>query len=510
MNNFNKDIIKELIKIKAGSPSDLSSAKRRLAKKHKSPFPNNISLLKTYHELLRDKSIRLSKTIELLLKTRPVRSLSGIVNVAVLTKPYPCPGKCIFCPTEKGIPKSYLSGEPAVERAKKLRFDPYLQVKQRIEMLENEGHPTDKIELRIIGATWSFYPKKYQDWFIKKCFDACLKKNAGNLKQAQKLNERAKHRIVGMSVETRPDFIDEKEVERLRNLGITMVELGVQSIYDDVLKLNRRGHQIKETVRATRILKDAGFKILYQMMLNLPGSNLKQDEKMFEELFSNPDFQPDLLKIYPCALLKEAPLYQQWKKGKFRPYKEKQLEKIIKRIKKKIPYYVRIQRITRDIPSQRIAAGATKISNLRQKISKQSECRCIRCREIKEKYDRKEKVFLFRQEYFASGGKEIFLSLENKERTKLYSLVRLRLSSKGKALIRELHTYGQLVSIGESKSNRSAQHKGMGKKLIKEAEKTAEKEFKVKKIAVISGVGARDYYKKLGYKLEDAYMVKNI
>jgi elongator complex protein 3 len=511
MNDLNENIIQELIKIKADSPADLSLIKRRMAKKHKASFPNNISLLKTYHELLRDKSIKPSEKIERLLKTRPIRSLSGIVNVAVLTKPYPCPGKCVFCPTEKGIPKSYLSGEPAVERAKRLHFDPYLQVKKRIEMLENEGHPTDKIELRIIGGTWSFYPKKYQEWFIKKCFDACLEKNAGNLISAQRLNEKADHRIIGISIETRPDFINEKEIEHLRGLGITMVELGVQSIYDDVLKLNKRGHEIKAAIKATRLLKDAGFKILYQMMLNLLGSNLRRDEKMFEELFSSPDFQPDLLKIYPCALLKEAPLYKQWKNGKFHPYKPEQLETIIKAIKNKIPYYARIQRITRDIPSQRIAAGATKISNLRQIISGQSACRCIRCREIKEKYDSREKSFLFRQEYPASGGKEIFLSVENKERTKLYSLIRLRISSEGRAIVRELHTYGQLVSIGRGrKSDRSAQHKGMGKRLIKEAERIAKKEFKVKKIAVISGVGARGYYRKLGYKLEDTYMVKNI
>ncbi|TFG35718.1 MAG: tRNA uridine(34) 5-carboxymethylaminomethyl modification radical SAM/GNAT enzyme Elp3 [Parcubacteria group bacterium] len=508
MNNFNENIIREMIKIKADCPADLSLTKRRMAKKHKTSFPNNISLLKTYHELLRDKRIRPSERIEQLLKTRPIRSLSGIVNVAVLTKPYPCPGKCIFCPTEKGIPKSYLSGEPAVERAKRLHFDPYLQVKKRIEMLENEGHPTDKVELRIIGGTWSFYPKKYQEWFIKKCFDACLKKNARSLKESQKLNEKAEHRLIGISVETRPDFINEKEIKHLREMGITMVELGVQSIYDDVLKSSKRGHGTKETIKATKLLKDAGFKILFQIMLNLPGSSPKRDEKMFEELFSNPDLQPDLLKIYPCALLKEAPLYKQWKKGRFHPYKAKQLETIIKKIKKNIPYYVRIQRITRDIPSQRIAAGATKISNLRQTISGQSECRCIRCREIKGKYDKKEKVFLFRQEYPSSGGKELFLSFENKERTKLYSLMRLRLSSEGKAVIRELHTYGQLISIG--KSSKSAQHKGMGKKLIEGAEKIARKEFKVKKIAVISGVGARDYYRKLGYRLEDTYMVKNI
>jgi len=513
--NSNEIIIQELIKSKAESSADLSVAKRKIAKKYKISCPNNMVLLQTYHELLRNKRIKASGKIENILKTRPIRSLSGIVNVAVLTKPYPCPGKCIYCPTEKGIPKSYLSGEPAVERAKRLHYDPYLQVKKRIEMLEQEGHPTDKIELRIIGGTWSFYPKKYKDWYIKRCFDACLKKNAKNLKIAQRLNEKAEHRIIGISIETRPDFIDEKEIRHLRKLGITMVELGVQSIFDDVLKLNKRGHKIEETIKATKLLKDAGFKILYQMMLNLPGSNPKRDEKMFKELFSNQNFQPDLLKIYPCALLKEAPLYKQWRQGKYLPYKEKQLIDLIKSIKKKIPYYVRIQRITRDIPSQRIVAGATKISNLRQIIKEENKndilCHCIRCREIKEKYDKKERIYLFREEYPSSNGKEIFLSFENQERTKLYSLMRLRLTSQNQAIIREIHTYGQLLPIErKSMPSKSPQHKGLGKKLIKEAEKIAKKEFKLKKIAVISGVGARNYYRKLGYELKNTYMVKNI
>lgn len=508
--NSNEIIIQELIKSKAESSADLSVAKRKIAKKYKVSCPNNMVLLQTYHELLRNKRIKASGEIENLLKTRPIRSLSGIVNVAVLTKPYPCPGKCIYCPTEKGIPKSYLSGEPAVERAKRLHYDPYLQVKKRVEMLEQEGHPTDKIELRIIGGTWSFYPKKYKDWYIKRCFDACLEKNAKNLKTAQKLNEKAKHRIIGLSIETRPDFINEKEIRHLRELGVTMVELGVQSIFDDVLKLNRRGHTIKETIKATKLLKDAGFKILYQMMLNLPGSNPKRDEKMFKELFSNQNFQPDLLKIYPCALLKEAPLYKQWKKGKYLPYKEKQLIDLIKSIKNKIPYYVRIQRITRDIPSTRIVVGPTKISNLRQIISGQTLCKCIRCREIKGKYDKKEKIYLFKEVYSASDGKEIFLSFESKKRTNLYSLLRLRLTSRNQAVIRELHTYGQLLPIKRKSFLKSPQHKGLGKKLIKEAEKMAKKEFKLKKIAVISGVGARDYYRKLGYKLKNTYMVKNI
>ncbi len=191
-------------------------------------------------------------------------------------------------------------------------------------MLEKEGHPTDKIELRIIGGTWSYYPKNYQNWFVKRCFEACNGKTGKNLKKVQSLNEKAKHRIIGLSIETRPDFINEKEIKHLRELGATMIELGIQSIYDDVLDFNQRGHKEKDAVLATELLKNAGFKVLYQIMPNLPGSNLKRDKKMFREIFRNQNFQPDLLKIYPCALLKEAPLYKLWKQGKYKPYTESQ------------------------------------------------------------------------------------------------------------------------------------------------------------------------------------------
>ena len=523
---FKEQIIKDLMKSQPKNSEELGYSKRKVSKVYKIPCPSNIELLKAYHGLVKNKRVRSFKKFEILLKTRPIRSLSGIVNISVLTKPYPCPGRCLYCPVEKGIPKSYVSGEPAVERAKKLKYNPYLQVEQRIKMLEIEGHPTDKIELRIIGGTWSFYPKKYQTRFVKRCFDACNGKTGKKLEEAQKLNEKAKHRVVGLSIETRPDFITFSEIKRLRELGVTMVELGVQSIYDDVLKFNLRGHGIKETILATGLLKNAGFKVLYQMMPNLPGSDLKRDKRMFRELFSNSNFQPDLLKIYPCALLKEAPLYQWWKRGKYKPYSEKSLIKLIKEIKRGIPYYVRIQRITRDIPSQRIVTGPAKISNLRQIIARDMlkenwQCKCIRCREVRKSYDPREKLYLFRQEYEASGGKEVFLSFENKNRTKLYSLLRLRLPDpsenssryifpvlRNAAIIREIHTYGELIPLGEKKL--APQHRGLGKKLIKEAEKIAKKDFSLNKLAVISAIGVRDYFRKLGYRLRNAYMVKEL
>ena len=496
---------------------DLAKVKRWAAKKHKISCPNNLTLLKTYHELAKNKKVKKSSIIEALLRTRPIRSLSGIVNISLLTKPYPCPGKCIYCPVEKGIPKSYISGEPAVERAKKLNYSPYLQVKKRIEMLETTGHPTDKIELRIVGGTWSYYPKGYQNQFIKKCFDTCNKKIGKTLRASQKLNEKSRHRVVGLSIETRPDFINPAEIKRLRTFGVTMVELGIQSIYDDVLKLNLRGHGVKEIVSATKLLKDAGFKILYQTMPGLPGSNLRRDEKMFEELFTNHNFQPDLLKIYPCALLKESPLYKWWKEGKYKPYTEKQLINLIKSIKRKIPYYVRIQRISRDIPSPVIVTGGAKTSNLRQMMFKKMksegwQCKCIRCREVRKEYSQKEKIYLFRQSYQASGGREIFLSFENEPRGKLYSLLRLRLTPDKRAIIRELHTYGQQLPFLDRsiKSIVSPQHRGLGKKLVKEAEEIVKEDFKLNKISVISAIGARDYFRKLGYRLENSYMTKNL
>jgi len=521
----NEITIKSLIKTRAKTPDDLALMKRKISKKHKIPLSTNSELLKAYHKLVKKRTIKENKGLENLLRLRKIRSLSGIVVVSVLTKPYSCPGRCLYCPTQKGIPKSYLDGEPAVMRAIFNKFDPYSQVQNRIKALNNIGHLTDKIELRIIGGTWSYYPKQYQNWFIKRCFEACNQRKSKSLKQSQKLNEKAKRRIVGLTVETRPDYITDKEIKRLRELGVTRVELGIQSIYEDVLKLNKRDHGIKEAVKATQLLKYAGFKICYQMMPNLPGSSIKRDKKMFKELFLNPDFQPDLLKIYPCALLKEAPIYKIWKRMKYKPYSEKELIRLIKDIKKNIPYYCRIQRIIRDFPSQKIVKGGVKISNLRQVLAENSKnedwkCHCIRCREVKENYNPKEKLYLFKESYLASNGKEVFLSFESKEREKLYSLLRLRINAKSRyiipvlknaAIIRELHTYGQLHPINEDKvSIISPQHKGLGKKLIKEAEKIAKKEFGLSKIAAISAIGTRSYWRKLGYKLKDTYMVKEI
>lgn len=504
--NINKEVVEKLIKDKVRTKEGLDKTKRSVAKKYKTFFPANTSLLEVYHKMKGKDDHLLS-----LLRTRPVRSLSGVVNISILTKPFPCPGECIYCPSEKNTPKSYLDGEPAVMRALLTKYHPAKQVKMRINSLEKTGHPTEKLEIRVVGGTWSFYPQRYRNWFIKESFDACLsshKKKSHNLQEAQKRNEAAKHRIVCLSVETRPDFITEKEIKNLRLLGVTMVELGVQSLFDDVMKFTKRGHGIEETKKATKLLKDAGFKVCYQVMINLPGSSLKKDLQTFEEIFKNSSYRPDFLKIYPCSVLRNTPLYSLWKKGKHKVFTDKEVTEVISKIKKDyIPYYVRIQRVFRDIPMQNIVAGC-KISNLRELIKE--DCKCIRCREIKENYNPQEKIFLFRQDYTASQNKEIFLTMENKKRTRLYAILRLReIKEENLGMIRELHTYGRHIPL-KRKYKMSPQHKGLGKKLVQEAERITQKELGKSKISVISGVGAREYWRNLGYRLEKTYMVKKI
>lgn len=565
----NTQIMREIFRKSPKTDADLATAKRKIAKQN-GKCPSNIELLKAYRDLRWNGKIKENKNLEKILQKNKMRTLSGVVVVAVLTKPYPCPGACIYCPTVKGMPKSYLPKEPAVMRAILNDFDPYRQVKTRLQALYLTGHPTDKIELIIIGGTWSYLPKNYQTWFIKRCFEVCnsfsaeprgtSRRTTRKIKNSRqfvknsfslvlKQNEKAKHRIIGLTLETRPDFITKKEVKRMRTLGATRVELGAQSLYDDILDLNKRGHKIEDLIKATKLLKETGFKVVYHMMPGLPASTPQKDLRMFKTLFSDSRFQPDKIKIYPCVVLKNSKLYGIWQKGKYKPYGDKTLVNLLVSIKKEIPYYCRIIRIIRDIPSNDIVAG-NKISNLRQILKekmkeKEFSCKCIRCREIKAEKFSENDIKLFRQDYDASGGKEIFLSFETKDRKHILAFLRLRIPEatlKGQknfiatltnsAVIREIHTYGNLKPISselcanprQSASNFSnyprksamrvsegsahVQHQGLGKQLMAEAEKIARQEFGAKKMAVISGVGVREYYRKLGYKLKKEYMVK--
>ncbi len=545
-------ITRQLIKNKPETRKNLADLKRQTAGKFKLPPPLSSDIFRIYQKLLRQKKIKRDERLEALLKKREVRTISGVAPIAVLTKFYPCPGKCAYCPTEKGMPKSYLSNEPAVMRAVAFKFDPKKQVAGRIKVLEMNGHPTDKLELIVIGGTWSALPPRYQKWFIQRCFDGANGRKSKTLVVAQKTNETAKHRIIGITLETRPDYITLEEIKQMRELGATRVELGVQSIYDSILQRNRRGHNVSETIRATRILKDAGFKICYHLMPNLPGSTPAKDLKMFREIFSNPNFQPDMIKIYPCVVTRGSEIYKWWKQGKYKPYSEKQLVELLINIKKIIPPYVRVNRLIRDIPSPSIAAG-NKVSNLREVVAAEMArrnlaCKCIRCREVGHNPTLKSGLRspgfsqvpkLVIRKYTASGGVEYFISFESPDKKILYAFVRLRVPEKspsipllkrGKpgslplekgelerdflpelknsALIRELHTYGHLVPIDKN-SPGATQHLGLGKKLMAETENIARK-LKIKKMAVISGIGVRKYYKKLGYQKEGTYMVKSL
>lgn len=493
----------------------------------------NDKILKAYHNLIANKIIQKNESFEQILTLKNTRSQSGIVVISVLTKPYDCPGKCIYCPTEKNVPKSYFSNEPAVMRAITCHYDPYLQTISRLRALNAVGHITDKVNIRIIGGTWSYYPKSYQTWFIKRIFEASNKIGEGQsvksrtLEQLQSTNETAKHRIVEISVETRQDYINKSEILRLRWLGVTKVELGVQSIYDSVLNFNHRGNLDVDTIKATKLLKDAGFKVSYQMMLNLPNSNQKLDITMFETMFSDSRYQPDHLKIYPMALVKASGAYKLYQENRYKPYTKDELIESLINIKEYIPYYCRIERVIRDIPADSIVEGGAKVSNLRQAVEIEmtkngQKCHCIRCREVKGRFEKLTKWRIFREDYNSSDGKEIFLSIESLDRSQLYSLLRLRIPSQhyskkkhfipilnDSAIIREIHTYGPQVAIGQKNIN-AAQHQGFGKILVAEAEKIAKKEFKLSNIVVIAGVGVREFFTSQKYVLKDTYMVKKL
>ncbi len=538
-----KKAIRELLKLNIKSSNDLMLAKRKIAKKYKIGILRNSDILRELNKF--SVGTHRGAFLRKILRKRAVRTMSGIAPVAVLTKPYPCPGKCAYCPTEKNVPQSYLSNEPAVMRAIRCNYNPYLQVQMRLRALEANGHEPTKIELIVIGGTWSVLPEKYKHWYIGECFRGTneyphsrplpnppLRKEReyfplltkeggrGRLLKEQKKNEKTKYKIIGITLETRPDYINEKELWQMREMGCTRVEIGVQAIDDKILKLNKRGHGIIEIVQATKLLKNYGFKVTYHIMPGLPGSTPAKDLKMFKQLFSDEHFQPDQIKFYPTIVTCGGLLYKWWKQGKYKPYSDKILRKLIVDCKKIVPPYVRIIRLIRDIPSESIIAG-NMVTNLRQIMQNAgAECQCIRCREARERQFEIKNLKLKIIKYKASGGEEYFISYESKDEKTLYGFCRLRLPQDTKcpighlvsarlqsaALIRELHVYGELVPVGK---NKKIQHTGLGKKLMAEAEKIA-LENGYKKIAVISGIGVRGYYRKLGYRLKDSYMVKRL
>lgn len=506
-------------------PEELHVLKKKYAAKTKTDPIGNIELVSAYNKLIDRGVLPNDKSLMKILRKRGVRSRSGIASITVLTKSFPCPGSCIFCPNEPKMPKSYLSNEPAVMRAILNDFDPYKQVTSRIKGLRKSGHYTDKVDVIVSGGTFSFYPHRYQTDFVRGIYNAL---NAPYEKQrslvdSQRINELAENRCIGLSIETRPDHIDEQEIKRLRNFGVTKIEIGIQSLNDRVLKLNKRGHTVLQAKKSMQLMRDAGFKINCHMMPNLYGSNPENDLNDFKELFENPAYRPDWLKIYPCMVVPWSALEKIYNEGKHKPYTDEELVDLIIKIKQIVPEYTRITRLYRDIPATSVLGGS-KISNLRQVVHKKMEemnlkCRCIRCREIQEEKVYVDKLSLRVNEFEASGGREFFISYNDEEKDKLCSLLRLRFSSyslkgkahfipelEGAAIIREVHTYGEQVKITDKTANAS-QHIGLGKRMMNEAEHIARK-FGYKKMAVISGIGVREYYRKLGYELEGTYMVK--
>lgn len=495
---------------------------------HRHPMPDGGYLAKhalvaAYRALTESGQWAEDNTLLERIRMKPVRTLSGVTTVTVLTKPYPCPGKCIFCPTDVRMPKSYLPDEPGARRGLEHNFDPYSQVASRIEALQAVGHPTDKIELLILGGTWSAYRRDYQEWFIRRCFDAMNglpleAERAQGLEEAHTRNEHAAHRSVGLVIETRPDHVDPPELAWLRRLGVTKVQMGVQSLDDRILALNQRGHTVEETHRAAALLRAAGFKMVMHWMPNLLGATPASDREDFARLWDG--LCPDEIKIYPNQLLRNAELYDYWLRGEFTPYTTQELIDLIADVKPTIPRYCRVNRVIRDIPSTNVVAG-NKRTSLRQDVQDElrrrgTRCNCIRCREVSSQEIDRDELRLNDLVYPAGGAEEHFLSYDTTG-DRLAGFLRLSLPGpesphvgiadlEGAAIIREVHVYGQSLEVGRARHG-AAQHAGLGKELIRRAEEIA-RQRGYTRLAVISAVGTRSYYLKLGFERGVLYLVK--
>lgn len=452
------------------------------------------------------------------LQKKPTRSQAGVTVVTVLTKPYPCPGKCIFCPTDVRMPKSYLHDEPGAQRAERHGFDPYAQTAARIRALEQIGHPAEKIELLILGGTWSSYPRDYQEWFVKRCFDAMNGEDSATLAEAQAKNAVGSRRNVGLVVETRQDHVDVDELRWLRYLGVTKVQVGIQSLDEHVLAINHRGHDVQATRDAFRLLRLAGFKIHGHWMANLLGATVESDIEDYGRLWSDPAVRPDELKIYPCMLVENAELYAYWQRGEYTPYTEDEVLEVLLRTMPHTPRYVRLNRVIRDFPTTNVVEGNKK-ANLRQVAEQKlkqdgAPCMCIRCREIRRDPVTRDQLSLRTLSYETDATTEHFLSFETAD-DRLAGFLRLSFPHRdaphplpelsNHAMIREVHVYGPALNLGED-SDGEAQHMGLGSELIDCAKKMA-RAAGYEKIAVISAVGTREYYAKHhGFELDGLYM----
>jgi elongator complex protein 3 len=508
-----------LADVRAGMP--LERAVRARPQADGGHLPKHL-LVHVYRSLIAEGEWLPAPDVLAQIRMKPVRTLSGVTTITVLTAPYACPGKCLFCPTEERMPKSYLADEPGAMRALQHAFDPWAQVSARLEALQAIGHPTQKVELLILGGTWSAYPRAYQSWFVQRCLEALNGEKASGLAAAQTANEGAPHRNVGLSIETRPDCLSLGEIAHLRRLGVTKVQLGAQSCDDRLLELNRRGHTLADTQQAMRLLRAAGLKIVLHWMPNLLGATPETDRRDFARLWALEDLRPDELKIYPTQLLPGTGLAEAWARGEYVPYTSGELVDLLADLKPSIPRYCRVNRVVRDIPSHHVLEGSRRTS-LRQDVlrvlsERGQACSCIRCREVRSVRIPDDGLQAHSIRYAAAGGTEHFLSFDTAN-DRLAGYLRLWLPGESSistglpdlaqaALIREVHVYGPSLPLGDP-PNGAAQHTGVGARLVAWGEEVA-MQAGFRRLAIIAALGTRPYYQRLGYRLEESYMLKSL
>jgi elongator complex protein 3 len=517
-----------LIKDPDPSKKKLQTLKREIAKKYKlDHFFRNSEIL----EQLDSISTITSEVKAFLfdfLQVRKVRTISGIAVVAVMTKPAPCPGKCIYCPDVPGAPKSYTGREPAAMRGVQNDFLPKKQVVARLNQLQAIGHPLDKIHLVIMGGTFLSTPDDYQKQFVRECLDGINNEVSKTLEIAKKTSEMSLRRNVGITFETRPDYCKSTHVSRMLDLGGTWVEIGVQTLSDKVLNLVQRHHTKNDVAKAILNARDGGLKVTVHMMPNL-FQTPEEDIKMFENLYSDPKYMPDAVKIYPTLVLPNTRLFEMWQKNEYIPYSSDHVVEVISRIKEITPHFVRIQRVQRDIPAYLITDGV-RYGNLREMAEellhkREGSCSCIRCREIGHQTIRNDNSWISKDKEFkvhtynASQGVEHFISYETDDSKTLFGFLRLRepsssairpeIKKKFTSIIRELHVYGRMVNLGKAPQEFEWQHRGFGQKMIEMAEEISI-ERGYEKILVTSGLGVKDYYKKLGFAQDGPYMGKKL
>jgi elongator complex protein 3 len=521
-----REIIQSLLELAHPTKQNLDYLKLKIARKYRlGKVPSNAEIIQ---HLKTEESPKLLPV----LRRKVVRTISGVTVVAVMTKPSPCPQDlaCAYCPggPTSGSPQSYTGHEPAALRGAQNEYSPFAQVRSRIDQLEAIGHKVDKIELIIMGGTFPSTPAEYQEDFVKQCLDAITETESNSLDEAKKLAETSRVRNVGITIETRPDWAKQEQVDKMLSLGTTRVELGVQNIYDDLYKRVNRGHTVADVVEATQVMKDAGLKVVYHLMPGLPGSSFERDLEGFKTVFSDSRFKPDMIKLYPCLVVKGTKVYDWWKKGEYTPYTTDEAANLIADLKKFVPPWVRIMRVQRDIPAKLIEAGV-KLSNLRQialeKLGAQGgRCRCIRCREVGHRWLKDkvkpdpDNITIQTVTENASEGLELFISAEDTLNDVLVGYVRLRIPSEKatrpeitlkSAIVRELRVYGPLVPVGKHLTE-AWQHQGYGGILLSEAERISLEDFNRNKVVVISALGTKQYYKHFGYSYAGPYVSKTL